>query len=279
MIKVVNWNIGRTQRPLNELLDMDADIALLQEVHPGGWKWLSTVKDGVAVSSQEPWAPWEKGYYDRWPLVVKLSNRVEVEWFKQTIPTRWVGRDEIATSGIGTIAAAVVKSPTGKEPFVAVSMYARWFEPHPIVGGGWIYPDASAHRVISDLSAFVGFEYPSTPMILAAGDLNVSFRSSHSFDERAQTILDRMESIGLDYLGPEYPNGRKAHPVPGHLTEESKDVPTYHTSRRSPAEAGVQVDHVFASQRFRDQIRVRALNEVDEWGPSDHCRIWIEIED
>ena len=151
MVKVINWNIGKTHRPLEELLAMDADVALLQEVHIGGWDWLRTAKDGVAVTSQEPWAPWEKGHYDRWPLVVKLSDRVDVEWFKQTVPTRWVTADEIAVSGIGTIAAARVIPVNGVEPFIAISMCARWLQPHPTVGNeGWIYPDASAHRIISD---------------------------------------------------------------------------------------------------------------------------------
>ena len=29
MIKVVCWNIGRTHKPLEDLLEMDADVALL----------------------------------------------------------------------------------------------------------------------------------------------------------------------------------------------------------------------------------------------------------
>lgn len=28
---------------------------------------------------------------------------------------------------------------------------------------------------------------------------------------------------------------------------------------------------------FHEKVRVKALNEVEEWGPSDHCRIWIEV--
>ena len=44
--------------------------------------------------------------FDRWPMVVRLSDRVDVEWFKQVGPTGWPEQDEIAVSGIGTIAAA-----------------------------------------------------------------------------------------------------------------------------------------------------------------------------
>ena len=78
------------------------------------------------------------------------------------------------------------------EPFIAISMYAGWMAPHPITNGGPIFPDASAHRIISDLSAFVPDYDADNPRhrILAAGDLNVSFRSSNALDRRAQTILD-----------------------------------------------------------------------------------------
>jgi hypothetical protein len=54
-------------------------------------------------------------------------------------------------------------------------------------------------------------------------------------------------------------------------------VPTYHTrSQGPPAGATRQLDHVFASTSIAHLVAVRALNEVDDWGPSDHCRIVIE---
>lgn len=37
-------------------------------------------------------------------------------------------------------------------------------------------------------------------------------------------------------------------------------------------------DYVFASRSMVGSVRVRALNEPDEWGPSDHCRLLIEVE-
>ena len=75
-------------------------------------------------------------------------------------------------------------------------MYARWFSPHPTAEGNWIYPDASAHRIISDLSAFIGYyDRPEKHRILAAGDLNVAFQSTNQFDHRAQTILDRFQAL------------------------------------------------------------------------------------
>ena len=93
-------------------------------------------------------------------MIVKRSDRVQVEWFKQVAPISGVAKDEIAVSGIGTIAAAHV-IPSEGQSFVAVSMYARW---------------------------------------------------------------------------------------------------------------------IFASRGFHERVTVRALNEVDEWGPSDHWRILIEVD-
>ena len=56
-------------------------------------------------------------------------------------------------------------------------------------------------------------------------------------------------------------------------------MPTYyHKPSNTPAGAYVQIDHVFASRGLHDAVQVRALNEVTEWGPSDHCWICIDID-
>ena len=39
----------------------------------------------------------------------------------------------------------------------------------------------------------------------------------------------------------------------------------------------MQIDHVFASRGFHENVQVKALNKVEEWGLSDHCRIRIEV--
>ena len=38
-----------------------------------------------------------------------------------------------------------------------------------------------------------------------------------------------------------------------------------------------QLDYVFASRGIASDLSVRALNELKQWGPSDHCRITNEI--
>ena len=59
-------------------------------------------------------------------MVVRLSDRVDAEWFKQVGPVwRYPEEGEIAVSGIGTITAVKITPRYGSmEPFVAVSMYA-----------------------------------------------------------------------------------------------------------------------------------------------------------
>ena len=299
-VTVVSWNIAKRVEPWRELMRMDADVALLQEAvlppedvtglgdaAPPHTESAGTLETGPRESwDSHSWnSDWWHGrgwnaLYDRWPMVVRLSDRVEVEWFRQISPVWGSEPDEIEVSGIGTITAArVTAKDRSIEPFIAVSMYARWLGPHPSAVGDWIYPDASAHRIISDLSTFIGYyDRPSEHRILAAGDLNMAFNSTSQFDHRAQTVLDRFQALGLDYLGPQYPAGRRADPIPAHLNEESLDVPTYyHVPTNTPAGAYVQLDHVFASRGFHESISVRALNEVNEWGPSDHCRVLVNV--
>ncbi|MYD37158.1 MAG: hypothetical protein F4X20_09210 [Dehalococcoidia bacterium] len=288
MIRVVSWNIAKRHDSWRELVKMDADVALVQE---GGW--LPDDVSGIDVGPKESYdshhwnSDWWKDRWshliERWPMVVKLSDRVDVAWFRQVSPI-WGGEDdEIGVSGIGTIAAARVTPKDGlTESFIAVSMYARWLGPHPSTGSSWIYGDASAHRIISDLSAFIGNENPATHRIVAAGDLNMFYGYGDGgapyWEARYRSVFERINAIGLEFIGPQAPNGRQAEArLPGEPSD-SRNVVTYST-RSNPAEAdNRQLDFAFASRGFHESIKVRALNEVDEWGPSDHCRILIQVD-
>jgi exonuclease III len=86
-----------------------------------------------------------------------------------------------------------------------------------------------------------------------------------------------MAALGLSFVGPQAPNGRCAEPWPKELPQTSKNVPTYYTSHQNPASATRQLDFVFASNGLREQVRVSAINEPNEWGPSDHCRVSITV--
>ena len=281
---VVCWNIAKRHDPWRQLVEMDADLALLQEAGSVP----TDVAERVDTGPEEHWnsLTWTApGYeYDRWPMVVKLSDRVEVEWFKQVAPLSEPSVDEIAVSGIGTIAAARVVPEDG-QPFIAVSMYARWIKPHVSTNSRWSvgYQDGSAHRIISDLSAFIGSTDPTSHRILAAGDLNMIYGATDdnplALPARDRTVTDRMTALGMEFLGPRHPAGRRARPNPRGLPSDTENMPTYHTTRQSPATAQNQLDYVFASRGFHESVSVHALNSVQEWGASDHCRLLIEVAD
>ena len=252
---------------------MGADIALLQEakepspevaekiaVDPGAWYT-------AGGDAKRPWRA----------AVAKLSKRARVEWIESR-PIGEARRGDLAVSHLGTLAAARVVPPVG-DPFVVVSMYAPWTRPHESTKSNWIISDASAHRVVSDLSALIGRQRGHR--IIAAGDLNILYgygeRGSQYWAKRYETVFTRMDALGLAFVGPQFPHGRAADPWPAELPRCSKNVPTYHSIKQTPVSATRQLDFAFASKDFADSIKVRALNEPERWGPSDHCRVLIEV--
>ena len=156
-----------------------------------------------------------------------------------------------------------------------------WSGAHPSIGSNpGSAADGSAHRILSDLQVFTNFEDPTHHRVLAAGDLNMFYGAtgrSLSWPKRERTVWDRFEALGLVFLGPQAPNGRPAASPQPDVPGDTRNVPTYRTRQQSSAEANRQLDDAFASRGFHEKIRARALNGVDEWGSSDHCRLLIEV--
>ena len=90
-------------------------------------------------------------------------------------------------------------------------------------------------------------------------------------------VWTRMSSLGLEFMGPQYPNGRQADPVPEFMPSDTGNVITFHRLSRAVEGADQQFDHVFASHGFHENVTTRALNSVDKWSSSDHCRIVIDV--
>ena len=273
-MKIISWNVAHRSQCWKRLLEMDADVALLQEA--------AEPPPEIAERLDVNPAPWHTAGGDSarraWrTAVVKLTDRVQVEWIEAK-GIDDAGSGELAVSRLGTISAAHV-TPLGGQPFVCVSMYSPWTTPHASTDSSWIVSDASAHRVVSDLSAFVGRE--SGHRIVAAGDLNILHghgeHGSTYWARRYETVFMRMNAMGLLFVGPQAPNGRQADPWPDELPRTSRNVPTYHTNRQTPTTATRQLDFAFASDSFGDSLSVRALNSPEQWGPSDHCRLEIKI--
>ncbi len=174
-------------------------------------------------------------------------------------------------------------APCGQEEgaFLAVSMYARWTRAHPITGKSpGIHADLSAHRILFDLQTFMDYLDPSRyPSILAAGDLNLNYGATEDpWHERERIVWDRFKALGLEFLGPQRPDGSAALCTAPEYPENTPDVPTCYTVHQGkPTKADRQLDYAFASCGFHETVTVRALNKVEEWGWSDHCRLMIEV--
>jgi endonuclease/exonuclease/phosphatase family metal-dependent hydrolase len=260
-MKIVAWNIAQRAEAWRYLVDSDADIALLQEA--------TAPPADIAAKLNVDRAPWQTGQNRPWrAAIVKLSNCAEVRWLEgKTLADAQSG--ELGVSRPGTLAAATV-TPSSGEPFIIVSIYGLWESPHSVT---------SVHRLISDLSVFVSKK--GRHNILVAGDLNLLYGYGEYGDPywaaRYESVFSRMTALGLSFVGPQYPDGRRAEPWPEELPQTSNNVPTYHTKRQTPATCTRQLDFVFATRRLVQHLRVRALNDPEQWGPSDHCRVEIQV--
>lgn len=271
-LTLVSWNLAHGDAPWRELAASGADVALVQEAAapPAG---VSVEVDG------EPWVTAGAGMTRNWrTAIVRVSDRVRVSW-RRPKAVADARSDDLHVSRPGTLAVADVEVLATGESLTVVSMYSSWETPVKETGSQWIYADASAHRLISDISGLIGQQRGHR--IIAAGDLNILYgygeEGSPYWARRYASVFERMAAIGLDFVGPQLPNGLQANPWPAELPPASKNVPTYRTRRGDPASATRQLDFVFASGELRDRVSVAALNSVEQWGSSDHCRVLIDL--
>jgi endonuclease/exonuclease/phosphatase family metal-dependent hydrolase len=274
--RIVSWNIGRRSDVWRSLLDSGVDVGLLQEAQ----RPPPELERQIEIDS----APWNTAGYSRnrlWRSVVaKFSDRVQVRPRPLASTADARSNEQIAVSRQGTLAVADMTLPSTGEVITLASMYGAWERPVKSAGASWIYADASVHRLISDLSALIGRQRGHK--IIAAGDLNVLYGygegGSQYWKARYETVFSRMEALGLPLVGPYAPEGgRSPDPWPAELPWNSTTVPTFRTAVARPETASRQLDFVFASNSLRDRLQVYALNAPEEWGPSDHCRILIEL--
>ena len=277
MIKIISWNLNwyfrRDGSPWRCLPDSGADIALLQEA---GQPPVDVAK---RIEVDPAPFPDETNFKSR-SAIAKLSDRVKIKWLTPVPLKQRESEDHFEVTHPYSISAAIVTPSKGK-PFTVISFAAEYEYPYHSNCG---ITDAAVHRIISDLSLFMGCTRKH-PRIIAAGDLSVwrgygGFGGAESdyWEGRYDTVFDRMEAIGMPLVGPEAPNGRQVKPRPYWLPEDTKNVPTYRHS------SGVehQLDFVFATESMKDSVKkVTALNYPDDWGPkppSDHCQIEILVE-
>ena len=274
-MKLISWNIARRTEAWKILLSSDADIGIIQEANKP--------PDSLIGNGQIDYAPWETLGADVYKkrdwrtAIAKISSNVTVEWLEpKSIENALSG--EFGVSQLGTLAAAKV-TPLKGDPIIVISAYGLWKRPHKITNSKWIMADASVHRLISDISSFIGHQ--KKHRLIVSGDLNILYGygelGSKYWAERYKSIFSRMSALGVPFVGPQAPDGgRQAVPWPEELPADSKNVPTFHSNTQNPKTASRQLDFVFASESIKDRLMVRARNHPDDWGPSDHCRIEID---
>lgn len=268
-MRLLSWNMAHVQAHWGEVVKDDGlDVALLQEAVPPP---TGLVRETVPTVDQG----WTTAGGNRrfCAAVARLSNRVSLRPI-DTRPLADAGQNDLGVSLPGTLAACELTHESGEQITVA-SIYGAWTSPVPWKSGGWIYADASVHRLISDLSALVASQRGHK--ILVAGDLNILYghgeHGSAYWQARYETVFARMAAIGLPFVGPQHPHGEQCLSWPTELPPDSKNVPTFRTRRADPTSATRQLDFVFASEELAGRLRVRARNAVADWGPSDHCRL------
>jgi len=279
MLRIWSWNVNGLD-VWDDVAAGEVDVALLQECRrpPADWP-KQVVPDRGGEWRTAGWT--ERPPWDRRTAIVAPSAGPSGGIELRARPLVAIGDehdgDGLTVSRHGTLAAADVLLDDG--PVTLVSMYAGWDRSSD--GRGLIHADAAANRLLSDLSALI--THPTQHRIIAAGDLNLLHRHGEGGDPywgaRYASVFDRAASLGLVMVGPFAPNGRIANPRPAERPEGARDVPTYPTRAQGPAGAQRQLDFVFASPAIAERIEVRALNGIQEWGPSDHCRIAIDLAD
>lgn len=285
-MRLISWNLHCSHDPWQVLAaDEQLDFALVQEA-----KSAPPPDTALEVVAGGGWttAGWESRQFG---TAVVRNTRQHTPFRAEPVsaaPLGAAGYDELAVSRWGSLAVATVTGATLAGPVTVASVYAAWERPVPYDSSGWIYADASAHRVVSDLSALIGSK--TSHRIVVAGDWNILRGYGESGDEywarRYASVFERMDAIGLPLVGPVLPSERTPHDPRGEIPEALKKVivPTYRTKQDEPLSATRQLDFVFASRPLVESIQVRSLDSpdvtaADHWGPSDHCRIEILIDE
>lgn len=273
-LRLISWNMAHKVGNWQSVLDSGIDAALLQEAVAVP----NVLKKEFIINDESAWGELSLNWRS---TVAGLAASEKIDFMPiKTQPLGGSDPQSLMVSRPGLLAAANIRIRETGEELIIVSMYANWTNPIHQIGSRWIFADSSAHRLISDLSALIGQQ--KGHKIITAGDLNILYGygegGSHYWKKRYDTVFDRMVALGLKFVGPQAPGGgRQAEPWPDELPEDSLNVLTFYPTTKTPETAERQLDYVFASESIADRVTVKALNSLEEWGPSDHCRVLIEL--
>jgi endonuclease/exonuclease/phosphatase family metal-dependent hydrolase len=265
-LKLMSWNCNQKSGSWPEAAGHGADVLLLQEATPG------PVPSGLRVVAPDLEGGWLTGGWTSRPWSTAVAVREGVQASPLPLAALDAAQaDQLGVSRAGSLAAAALALPN-EDPITVASIYASWEHPVSHLASRWIYADASAHRIVSDLSALIGTEHGHC--LLVAGDWNIlrgyGEHGSQYWRARYESVFARMEALGLRLVGPFA--GRRPDPWPSELPIDSDTTPTYWPARGHPTR---QLDFVFASTELAPRVHVTALNG-SSW-TCDHCPIRIEL--
>ena len=186
-----------------------------------------------------PFEVWEQKPKKYRQEIVRISNRWSFER---------LDRDEISEAALDGErlaiprfrAAGVAQSP-GERPICLVCVVSG--EPATVRLPATV-------RAIRAVLHERGFD-EDTSMIVAGDLTNDIHRTSTPFAE--------LEQMGLIRIGPE---GVNFYSI---------------LHKEGPPEARLLLNHAFVTEDLIERTRATALNHPREWGPSDHCRVLIEV--
>ena len=241
-MKIVSWNMQNKRDSWRFLVDrhQDSDFAFVQEA--------CTPTRYVRKHA----AHWDIPY-ERWQVKPKRYKqevvRVAGGWNFDRLDRDMIG-------GLGAEGRALIKP---RFRAAAVARRSGW----PDIGLICVATGPKNSLKLADTVTAVRrtlrrtrFD-PQMPLVVA-GDLTTDI-------DRTPATFAAMEEIGLLRIGPDGPN---------FIQKSLGEV---------PQDAWRELNHVFASRELADRVSVDALNDPDEnsgsfWGPSDHCRVAIEVQ-
>lgn len=275
-LRLVSWNMGGAfaggQKEWDYLLgDSTLDAGILQEA-----PYPSKVDLNIVPGRGSYWKTETGGFFRSRTAVVGLSDRVSVVEVP-TAPLSYAGNSEMAVSRMGTVTAAEVVVTGTDERITVISVYGLWENPVPYERV--IYADASMHRILSDISSLISGS--SRPVVLA-GDFNLvrgieDPNDGELWNRRNASVFDRLDALGFTFVGPQTPNGVGPDTPTLGLPADSQAVVTHRLKRGDPATGRYQLDYVYVTGDLVDRVSTRALNDGEEWGPSDHCQVIIDF--
>ena len=197
VLQLIGWNCDQNSESW-KAAEQGADVLLLQEATPG------PVPPGLRVVAPDLQGPWLTGGWKSrpWATAVAIHDCMQAH----PLPSAALDvahADQLGVSRAGSLAAAVLCLPN-EDAITVVSIYASWEHPISALASNWIYADASAHRIVSDLSALIGRQRGHR--LLIAGDWNIlrgyGDHGSHYWPIRYESVFTRLDALGLQLLGP-----------------------------------------------------------------------------